>query len=51
LHPGNTIFVTGGSEVSLAGSEYQALFGEVGGSPPPLDLDAEARLVSFLWRP
>ncbi len=49
-HPGNTIFVAGGSEVSLAGSEYQALFGEVGGSPPRLDLDAEARLVSFLWR-
>jgi phosphoribosylformylglycinamidine synthase len=49
-HPGDTIFVAGGGEVSLAGSEYQAVFGEVGGSPPPLDLDAEARLVSFLWR-
>jgi phosphoribosylformylglycinamidine synthase len=49
-HPGDTIFVAGGAEVSLAGSEYQALFGEAGGSPPPLDLDAEARLVSFLWR-
>jgi phosphoribosylformylglycinamidine synthase len=49
-HAGDTVFVAGGSAVSLAGSGYQALFGEVGGSPPPLDLDAEARLVSFLWR-
>jgi phosphoribosylformylglycinamidine synthase len=38
------------SRLSLAGSEYQARFGEVGGSPRPLDLEAEARLVSFLWR-
>jgi phosphoribosylformylglycinamidine synthase len=49
-HPGDTVVVAGGSAVSLAGSEYQTLFGEVGGSPPSLDLDAEARLVSFLWR-
>ena len=35
---------------SLAGSEYQARYGEVGGTPAPLDLDAEARLVSFLWQ-
>ena len=49
-HTGDTIFVAGDAAVSLAGSEYQALFGEVGGSPPRLDLDAEARLVSFLWR-
>ena len=38
------------SPLSLAGSEYQARFGEIGGTPAPLDLDAEARLVSFLWR-
>ena len=36
-------------DVSLAGSEYQARFGELGGVPSPLDLEAEARLVSFLW--
>ena len=36
--------------VSLAGSEYQARFGELGGMPAPLELDAEARLVSFLWQ-
>jgi len=47
---GDTIFVAGASAVSLPGSELQARFGEVGGIPAPLDLDAEARLVSFLWR-
>jgi phosphoribosylformylglycinamidine synthase len=36
--------------MSLAGSEYQALFGELGGVPPALDLEAEARLVAFLRR-
>jgi phosphoribosylformylglycinamidine synthase subunit PurL len=45
---GDTIYVAGDAPVSLAGSEYQARFGEVGGQPPPLDLAAEARLVSFL---
>jgi phosphoribosylformylglycinamidine synthase len=44
------VYVAGASRVSLAGSEYQARYGEVGGTPPPLDLDAEARLVRFLWR-
>ena len=47
---GDSVLVAGASALSLAGSEYQALFGEVGGAPGPLDLDAEARLVSFLWR-
>jgi phosphoribosylformylglycinamidine synthase II len=46
---GDAIFVASASTVSLVGSEYQARFGEVGGTPPPLDLAAEARLVSFLW--
>jgi phosphoribosylformylglycinamidine synthase len=49
-HEGNTVLVAGDATVSLSGSEYQALFGETGGSPPRLDLDAEARLISFLWR-
>jgi phosphoribosylformylglycinamidine synthase len=48
--PGDAIFVAGKAAVTFAGSELQATFGEVGGSPPPLDLEAEARLVSFLWR-
>ena len=46
---GDVVFAGFASAVSLAGSEYQACFGEVGGMPAPLDLDAEARLVSFLW--
>jgi phosphoribosylformylglycinamidine synthase II len=47
---GDQLFVAAASVLSLAGSEYQARFGEVGGSPVPLDLEAEARLVSFLWQ-
>jgi len=47
---GDTLFVADASAISFAGSEFQARFGEVGGSPPPLDLEAEARLVSFLWQ-
>jgi phosphoribosylformylglycinamidine (FGAM) synthase-like enzyme len=46
---GDVIFAAFASASSLAGSEYQACFGEVGGTPAPLDLGAEARLVSFLW--
>jgi phosphoribosylformylglycinamidine synthase II len=46
---GDDVFVAEASRVSLAGSEYQARYSEVGGTPAPLDLDAEARLVSFLW--
>src|SRR4249919_3160629 len=48
--PGDAILVASASELSLAGSEYQARFGEVSGSPAPLDLEAEARLVAFLWQ-
>jgi phosphoribosylformylglycinamidine (FGAM) synthase-like enzyme len=47
---GDVVFLARASDVSLAGSEYQARFGELGGAPPALDLDAEARLVSFLWQ-
>jgi phosphoribosylformylglycinamidine synthase subunit PurL len=36
--------------LSLAGSEYQALFGESGGTPPELRVDAESLLIEFLWR-
>ena len=39
-----------GTPLSLAGSEYQARYGEVGGTPPALDFAGEARLLSFLWR-
>jgi phosphoribosylformylglycinamidine synthase len=46
---GDAIFLASASTVSLVGSEYQARYGEVGGTPPPVDLAAEARLVAFLW--
>jgi phosphoribosylformylglycinamidine synthase II len=49
-HEGDLLFVAEVSSVTLAGSEYQARFGEIGGVPPELDLEDEARLVSFLWR-
>ncbi len=47
---GDVVLVAGAPDLALAGSEYQALFGEVGGKPATLDLGAEARLVEFLWR-
>jgi len=47
---GDVLLAAFGSAVSLAGSEYQARYGETSGMPAPLDLEAEARLVSFLWR-
>ena len=47
---GDAIYVAEASHVSLAGSEYQARYSEVGGTPAPLDLEAEARLVTFLWQ-
>jgi phosphoribosylformylglycinamidine synthase len=48
--PADALFVAEASRLTLAGSEYQARFGELGGVPGVLDLDAESRLVSFLWR-
>ncbi len=47
---GDVLLLAEASDVTLAGSEYQAWFGEEGGMPKPLDLLAETRLVSFLWR-
>ena len=47
---GDSLFLAGASPLSLAGSEYQARFGATSGSPTALDLEAEARLVSFLWQ-
>jgi len=46
---GDVLLAAFASPVSLAGSEYQARWGRLGGTPPPLDLEAEARLVAFLW--
>ncbi|MEX2211840.1 MAG: phosphoribosylformylglycinamidine synthase subunit PurL [Gaiellaceae bacterium] len=47
---GDEIFLARAGDVSLNGSEYQALFGEVGGMPAALDLEAEAQLIDRLWR-
>ncbi len=47
---GDVLFAAFASPVTLAGSELQARYGALGGTPPPLDLEAEARLVSLLWR-
>ena len=49
-HEGDSLLLVGASPVTLAGSEYQARFGATGGEIVPLDLEAEARLVSFLWQ-
>jgi phosphoribosylformylglycinamidine synthase len=49
--PGDEIYVVGAPELSLDGSEYQALFlGGPAGRPPAPDLAAEAALIQFLWR-
>jgi phosphoribosylformylglycinamidine synthase subunit PurL len=47
---GDAVFVAGEPELSLDGSELQALYAEPAGRPAPLDLGAEAALVEFLWR-
>jgi phosphoribosylformylglycinamidine synthase len=48
---GDVVFLAGGDELALDGSEYQALFrGGPAGRPPPPDYVAEAALVHFLWR-
>ncbi|MFN0154493.1 MAG: phosphoribosylformylglycinamidine synthase subunit PurL, partial [Gaiella sp.] len=47
---GDVLLLASAGPVGLAGSEVQARFGTVGGSPPALDLGAEAALVAALWR-
>jgi phosphoribosylformylglycinamidine synthase II len=47
---GDAVVLAGASPISLAGSEYQARWGTLGGRAPRLDLAAEASLVEFLWR-
>jgi phosphoribosylformylglycinamidine synthase II len=46
---GDVLFAAFASEPSLAGSAYQARYGELGATSYRLDIAAEARLVSFLW--
>ena len=47
---GDVVLLAGTPGLSFAGSEYQALYGELGGQPSQLDLAAEAALVRFLWK-
>jgi phosphoribosylformylglycinamidine synthase len=47
---GDVVLLAGASPLSLAGSEYQARYGSLGGRPARLGLAAEAALVEFLWR-
>ena len=46
---GDAIYIAGEPSLAFDGSEYQALYGELGGRPAPLDLAAEALLVRFLY--
>ncbi len=45
---GDGIYLAGNPELSLDGSEYQALYGRLAGRPAPLDLAAEASLIRNL---
>ena len=47
---GDAVFLAGEPELSLDGSELQALYAESAGRPARPDLRAEAALVDFLWR-
>jgi phosphoribosylformylglycinamidine synthase II len=48
---GDEIYAVGAPQLSLDGSEYQALFlGGPSGRPPRPELSAEAALIRFLWR-
>jgi phosphoribosylformylglycinamidine synthase len=50
-HEGDAILLAEtATPLSLAGSELQRRYGNLGGTPPALDFSAEARLVSFLWQ-
>ncbi len=46
--PGDTILLASTGAPALAGSELQARYGTVSGTPPALDLAAEAALVRFV---
>jgi phosphoribosylformylglycinamidine synthase len=47
---GDGVYLAAASPVSLNGSEAQARWGEVGGRPAELDLEAEVALIGLLWR-
>jgi phosphoribosylformylglycinamidine synthase len=45
---GDAIYLAGKPGLAFDGSEYQALYGTLGGRPAALDLSAEAQLIRFL---
>jgi phosphoribosylformylglycinamidine synthase len=47
---GDVVLLAGESRLSIAGSEYQALYDKVCGAPAEFDLEAEAALIRFLWK-
>jgi phosphoribosylformylglycinamidine synthase II len=47
---GEVVLLVGHPELSLAGSEYQRLYGDLSGEPARVDVRAEATLVRFLAR-
>jgi phosphoribosylformylglycinamidine synthase len=47
---GDVVLLAAAGRLGLAGSEYQARFGVVSGTPPRVDFAAEAALVDYLWR-
>jgi phosphoribosylformylglycinamidine synthase II len=47
---GDVVLLAGDPELALDGSEYQALYGQLEGRPAPLDLEAEAAFIAFIWR-
>src|SRR5207244_3254715 len=46
---GDSIYLAAKRELSLDGSEYQALYGQLAGRPAPLDLAVEAALIHTLY--
>ena len=46
----DVVLLAGKPRLSIAGSEYQARYDKVCGAPAEFDLEAEAALVSFLWK-
>jgi phosphoribosylformylglycinamidine synthase II len=47
---GDVVLLVGHPDLSLAGSEYQRLYGDLGGEPAEMDLRREATLIQFLAR-
>jgi len=49
-HKDDVVLLAGEPKLSIAGSEYQALYDKVCGAPVEFDLEAEVALIRFLWK-